>query len=394
MRVLVRTKSESAMKKQETVGTICSKLSHWFPLDLAGSWDNTGLLLGSSGNKVNKILFCLTITKSVCEEAIERNVDMIVSHHPIMLKPVKKLTDDSHESWIIRRLCKHDISVYCPHTAHDNAIHGINDQLARLLGLENVRPIYPHKRKANTKLVVFVPKNHADSVASAVFYAGGGVIGKYSGCSFRTDGIGTFFGETGSNPAIGVPGTSQSVPEIRLEIIVPNHLVSIAVSEMKSVHPYEEPAYDIIPLAEETANEGEGRFGQLPYPVKLGVIAKHTADILAADMVQCIGDLLKEIKTVAIGCGAAGEWVRICPTIGADLFITGEMKYHDMLLAHQTSTSVLVIGHYASESFSMKTLMKRVESEFPDVEMFQTATDHFVSQWIGRREIFTCPTSD
>jgi len=377
------------MQKQETVGDICIKLDQWFPVQLASSWDNTGLLLGSVCNKVDRVLFCLTITKSVCEEAIERNVNMIVTHHPIMFKPLKQITDESHESWIIRRLCKHDISVYCPHTAHDNAIHGINHQLAKLLGLQNIRPLYPHKRKANAKLVIYVPKSHANVIANAVFNAGGGIIGRYSGCSFRTEGIGTFFGESGSNPTIGIPGTNQSMPEVRLEIIVPTHLVSIAISEMKSVHPYEEPAYDIFPLAEEVGNEGEGRFGQLVHPIKLEVLAKSIADILSAEMVQSIGDPFKEIKTVAIGCGSAGEWVRICPSIGAHLFVTGEMKYHDMLLAHQMGISVLIVGHYSSESFAMNTLLRRLESEFCNVDMERTVNDHFASHWIGRREIFT-----
>lgn len=377
------------MKAETTVGCVLKTLDEWFPKRLAASWDNTGLLIGSKKAKVNRTLACLTVTLDVSAEATKWGADLVISHHPLMFKPIQKITDESLEGSILRMLCKNDVALYSPHTAHDGCLGGINDQLANLLGLVDIKPLFPASNPRTVKLVTFVPSTHLNAVSQALFAAGGGVVGKYSGCSFYTEGSGTFFGGDGSNPVVGAAGSAELVSEQRLEIVFTSCKIPEAISRLKSVHPYEEPAFDIYPLGPTSASDGEGRIGHLETPTSLKIISQRLAKLVPVEMLQSVGHDNHQIKKVAIGCGASGEWIRAAKDQHADIFITGEMRYHDTLWAHQAGIAVIVMGHHASESFAMKNLVTRLQQTFPELLINHASQDNVPSHWFGKQELFT-----
>jgi len=377
------------MTEDMTVGGIGKTLDEWFPKRLAASWDNTGLLIGSKKSKIKKIMVCLTVTLDVCAEAEAWGAELIVSHHPLMFKPIQQITDDSPEGAIIRMICKNDVALYSPHTSHDGCLGGINDQIANQLGLVDTKPLFPALNLQKFKLVTFVPSSHLNLVSQALFAAGGGVIGKYSGCSFYTEGSGTFFGGKGTNPVLGTVGTAELVSEKRLEMVFKSQEIPEAISKLKSVHPYEEPAFDIYPLNPTPEEDGDGRIGHLETPTDLHDICKRLVQLLPVEMVQSVGHDHHQIKSIAIGCGASGNWIRAAKERHADLFIAGEMRYHDSLWAYQAGMAAIITGHYASESFAMKTLVTRLQHNFPQILIKHASFDHFPSHWVGKSEVFT-----
>ena len=377
------------MKLETTVGVLTETLDEWFPKRLAASWDNTGLLIGSKKNKVEKILACLTVTFDVCAEATAWGADLIISHHPLMFKPIQQITDESPEGLILQKLCRHGVALYSPHTSHDGCLGGINDQLADLIGMTGLRPLFPAMSPRSVKLVTFVPSSHLREISRELFAAGGGQIGKYSGCSFRGEGVGTFFGEDGTNPVIGTAGNAETVSEHRLEIVFPSQKIHEAISRLKKVHPYEEPAFDIYPLDPTPSREGNGRIGRLNSPTILGQLSQRIAKLAPSELIQSIGHDFLPVTTVAIGCGASGEWVKVAKEQHADLFITGEMRYHDMLWAHQAGMAAIVLGHHSSESFAMKTMVTRLKGKFPETLIRNTSQDHVPMHWYGKQELFT-----
>jgi dinuclear metal center YbgI/SA1388 family protein len=196
------------------------------PPSLAESWDNVGLLVGDSSSKITSILTCLTVTHDVVEEAIRQQAQLIVSHHPVLFKPVQRLTTSTEETNLVWQLIRHGIAVYSPHTAYDNAIGGINEQLAHTLGLIDIHAISLAMMPAQCKIVVFVPESHLHEVSQAMFKAGAGILGNYEQCSFRSEGLGTFWGNSSSNPTFGKAGQFETAEEYRLETICPQAKLS------------------------------------------------------------------------------------------------------------------------------------------------------------------------
>jgi dinuclear metal center YbgI/SA1388 family protein len=353
-----------------TVADFAAYLNTFAPLSLAAEWDNVGLLLGDSASPVTRVMTCLTITPEVVVEAIEHDVQLIVSHHPVLFKAVKKLTTHSAEGLLLLPLLKHNIAVYSPHTAFDNCIGGINDGLAARLGLTHIRPLRPRPAGKAFKLVVFVPVAALSQVSEAVFAAGAGVIGAYRECSFRSPGTGTFFGTESTNPAVGQKGVREEVAEERLEVVVPEGKISAVVSAMRAAHPYEEVAFDIYPL-HTLPNGGEGRIGELAEAVSLRELAAK----LPRDILQVVGSPEARISRVAVACGAAGEYLSDAIRAGADAFVTGELRFHDGLTAQAAGVAVLVPGHYATERPAIEDLATRLAIEFPTVPVFASRTE-------------------
>lgn len=366
-----------------TVGQIANQLDLWFPRHLAASWDNTGLLIGNRLSPIKRILCCLTVTQGVVDEAVEMHANLVISHHPVMFKAIQSLTGDSIEGNALLGLCLNNIAVYSPHTSHDGATGGINEQLAQHMGLEKIRPLIPASGTKQGKLVVFVPSTHLNAVSQALFAAGAGNIGKYSGCSFRSNGTGTFLGESGTQPAIGMPGQAEVVDEVRLEVVIRLSDQKLIESTIRAIHPYEEPAFDIVPLSPTTgSSEGDGRIGTLSAPAALSIVANRIATRLPCEAVQVLGALDTPIRTIAIGCGAAGEWVKEAHRQGADLFLTGEMRYHDQLWAQQAGIAVIVAGHHATEAVAIPVLAERLRQADLGVEVNVSKRDHASSHWL------------
>lgn len=354
------------------VADIVGFLRREFPLALAAEWDNVGLLFGDAAAPARRVMTCLTVTPPAVEEAIGGKANLIVSHHPILFRGAKRLTTESAEGEMLWRLARAGIAVYSPHTAFDNAAAGINEFLAEKFGLEKVRPLRSPSATPSRecKLVVFVPETDLQRVSDALFAAGAGVIGEYRECSYRVSGTGTFFGTDATNPTIGEKGRREEVAELRLEMVCPLDRLAEAVAALRRAHSYEEPAFDIYPLLAEPSGTGEGRIGVLSKAVKLRSFARLVQDRLGARGVRYSGDGEREVTTVAVACGAAGEFLQDAIAAGADVFVCGEMRFHDILTAQASGIGVVLAGHYASERPAVEHLAELLAREFPKIEVW------------------------
>lgn len=357
-----------------TIADWVQYLGDFAPLQTAASWDNVGLLLGERHRPCNRVLTCLTITPEVVAEAVAESTAMIVSHHPLFFKGIKNLSDNTAEGRLLLPLLRAGIAVYSPHTAFDNCVGGINDGLAHRFGLQNIRPLRPADSPAQCKLVAFVPEADLARVSEAIFAAGGGVIGGYEQCSFRTPGTGTFFGTAGTNPVVGERGRREEVAEVRLEIVVPESKISAAIAALRSAHSYEEPAFDVYPL-KPMRRGGSGRVGELATAMILSEFAALVKRSCAATFTQFVGDAAKPVRIVALACGAAGEYLADAIRAKADVFVTGEARFHDLLTAEATGIGLVLPGHYASERPAVEDLAARLQVAFPEAVVWASRAE-------------------
>lgn len=358
-----------------TIADVTAWLRQFAPLELAEAWDNVGLLLGDKSAAVRKIMTCLTVTPASAAEAIAEGAELIVSHHPVLFKPVQRLTAETNEGRMLLALLRAGVAVYSPHTAFDNTAGGINDMLCRRLGLTDVKPLRPFSGEAKSKIVVFVPDGDLAKVSDALFQVGAGVIGQYSQCSFRLAGTGTFFGSDAANPTFGQKGRREDVAEWRLEVICPEGQVSKAVQAMRRAHSYEEPAFDVYPLKPLPSSLGVGRLGLLPRPERTDRLAERVKQALGCSAVQAVGARDRSIQRVAVVCGAGASLLDDVLCSKADVLLTGEMRFHDQLAAEAANVAVILPGHYATERLGVEELATLLGREFPDVMV-----------WASRRE--------
>lgn len=364
------------------LASVLDALERLAPPPLAADWDNVGLLLGDRAASVSRIMTCLTLTPESAAEAVERQAGLIVTHHPILFRPVKRLCGDDADGRLLLPLARAGVAVYSPHTAWDNAPGGINDVLVSRLGLGEVGPLRPGAGPRQVKLVVFVPDADLPRVSDAVFAAGAGQIGEYSECSYRLSGTGTFRGSDASNPTVGQKGRREEVAEWRLEVVCPERRVADIVSAMRRAHSYEEPAFDLYPLAAAPGGAGEGRVGALPGEVALGELAARLRQALACGPVQVVGEVGRAVRRVAIACGAAGEMLADAARAGADVFLTGEMRFHDYLAARARGIALLLPGHYATERCGVEALADRLRAQWPALEVWASQREGDPVAWV------------
>ncbi len=347
----------------------------------AATWDNVGLLIGDAAGPATRILTCLTVTPNVVAEAVAENVDAIVSHHPVLFRAVKMLSSQTSEGRLLLPLLRAGIAVYSPHTAFDDCRGGINDDICERLGLTDITPLRSAtpSESGEYKLVVFVPESDLATVADALFAAGAGKIGHYEQCSFRTPGTGTFFGNDAAKPAIGQKGQREAVAEFRLEVVVPKSRIERVVAAVRQSHRYEEPAYDLYPLHNPNRT-GTGRVGQLPTPQTLESLAQFTARALSASAVQFVGAPERRIARVAIACGAAGEYLPDAIRANADVFLTGEVRFHDALSAEAANIALILPGHYATERPAIEMLATRLQAEFSTAQVWPSRSERDLLQ--------------
>jgi dinuclear metal center YbgI/SA1388 family protein len=353
-----------------TVADVAQLLERVAPLALAADWDNVGLLLGDPSRDVERVMTCLTVTPESASEAIREKADLIVSHHPILFRPVKTLTATTTEGRMLLALAKAGIAVYSPHTAYDDAPDGINAGLARRLGI-SAGPLRKlptgDPGTAKVKIVVFVPDKDLARVSDALFKAGAGEIGNYRECSYRIAGTGTFFGTDDSNPTVGSRGRRENVEEWRLEVVCPADRLDAVLRSMRGAHSYEEPAFDVYPLVAGPTHSGQGRIGTLARPTTLAEFAELVKSTLGATVVQTVGDGARPIRTVAIACGAAGEFLKDAIRKNADVFLTGELRFHEALAAQASGIAVVLPGHFATERPGVEDLAARIGAELPSL---------------------------
>jgi dinuclear metal center YbgI/SA1388 family protein len=358
-----------------TLAAIIDHLDQIAPTRLAADWDNVGLLLGDRAAWVTRLMTCLTITPESASEAIDRKADLIVTHHPILFKPAKRLTSDNAEGRMLLGLARAGVGVYSPHTAFDNSSGGINELLAHKLGLVDVGPLRAGVGPKQVKLVVFVPDKDLARVSNAMFSAGAGRIGEYSECSFRLAGTGTFLGSEASNPTIGQKGRREEVNEWRLEVVCPERRVSEIVAAMRKAHSYEEPAFDLHPLSPAPSPLGDGRLGSLPAAVTLRELSSLVRQALHCGPVQAVGEPDKSVRKVAIVCGAGGELMGEAVRARADVFLTGEMRFHDYLAARAQGLALVLPGHHATERHGVEDLAQRLQAKWPDLEVWASRNE-------------------
>lgn len=333
------------------------------PRHLAESWDNVGLMVGSPNKDIQKIMVCLDVSEVVVKRAIEENVDCIISHHPFIFKAMKNLRMDLPQGQLIEKIIKNDITVFSAHTNLDIANHGVNDVLAEILLLKDTKPLTITSSEALVKLVVFIPEDHVDVVQMAIAKAGAGHIGNYSNCTFQLKGQGTFMPLSGTNPFIGQQGKLEYVNEVRLETIMPEKIASRVVRAMIKAHPYEEVAYDLYSLKQAGEAFGLGRIGKLETPLKaldFIQLAKHS---LKAQHIRFVGDTNTIIRKVAICSGSGAEFITRAAYAGADLFVTGDLKYHDAQKGMDAGICILDVGHFATEIPVVKAVASYIEKE-------------------------------
>jgi dinuclear metal center YbgI/SA1388 family protein len=365
-----------------TVAAVVTVLEHFAPLVLAAEWDNVGLLLGESTAEVRRAMTCLTVTPDNAAEAVADGADLIVTHHPILFRSVKRLTDATPEGRMLLALARANVAVYSPHTAFDDADGGINDQLARRLGLMGVSPLRRREAVRLYKIVVFTPENDLERVSEALFAAGAGRIGKYSECSFRLHGLGTFFASDTANPTVGEKGRREQVAEWRLEAVCPECDVNAVLAAVRRAHSYEEPAVDVFPLRPSASSQGVGRIGELPTGIPLRSFAECVKNALRAGPVQMVGEVEREVKRIAIACGAGGELLPDAVRAGADVLLTGEARFHDYLAAQAQGLALVLPGHYATERCGVEDLADRLKAEWPDLAVWASRRERDPAAWV------------
>jgi dinuclear metal center YbgI/SA1388 family protein len=364
-----------------TVADIMGFLDAIAPPSLAADWDNVGLLLGSRSAAVQRVVTCLTVTPESAGEAVAAGAELLVSHHPVLFRATRRLTDATPEGRTLLTLLRAGVAVHSPHTAYDNSRDGINDQLARLLGLRGVRPLRPRAVDGLVKVVVFVPDKDLGRVSDALFAAGAGQIGEYRECSFRQTGTGTFFGSAAAHPTVGQAGRREEVSEWRLEVVCPEARADAVVAALRQAHSYEEPAVDVYPLRPVTSPGGEGRWGELD-PTPLSALAQALKAALGARAVQLVGAANREIRRAAVVCGAGGDFVADAVRSRADVLVTGEARFHDYLAASAQGLALLLPGHYASERLGAEDLARRLQGHWPDLEVWASRQEADPVAWV------------
>lgn len=336
---------------------IITLMEEEYPLHLAESWDNSGLQIGSSDKKVGRILIALDLDSFVLKQAVEKQVDMIITHHPLFFKPMKNINYASPLGRMIKALVSADITVYSAHTNLDAAERGLNQALAEKLGLIDIEPLYPASRESLFKLVVYVPATHLEDVRIAICTAGAGYIGNYADCSFRVRGTGTFRPGQDTNPFIGKTRQLEEVDEFRLETIIYERDLKQVLNSMHQAHPYEEVAYDLYRLENEGRMFSPGRKGCLVQKISLQDYALRIKDLLGVKSLRIVGDLNSSVKNVAVISGSGASLMNRVITQNIDLLVTGDLKYHEAKDAEAAGLKVIDAGHQGTEAMVVPLLI-------------------------------------
>lgn len=340
------------------VRDISAILEEWAPPEIAWEGDNIGLQVGRGGDPVRRILVALDVTDAVIREARQRRASLIVSHHPLVFRPLRAIATDTPEGRHIAELLRHGIALYAAHTNLDFAAGGTSFALAERLGIAGARFLSTPYR-VQKKIVTFVPEEHLERVAGAMAKAGAGVIGNYESCSFRVIGEGTFRGNEASNPAVGRRENLEHVREARLEMVVPGPRVAGVVAAMRAAHPYEEIAYDLYPVETPGRDYGMGVVGELDRPLNLRAFLGRVRRSLSIPHLRYTGDPDRLVRRVAVCGGSGADLLPAAVAAGADVFVTADVKYHAF---HDSTGTIALIdaGHYETEVPVVRSLARRL----------------------------------
>lgn len=344
----------------------------WAPLAWQESYDNSGLLTGNRSQKVTSILVSFDCTEAVVEEAIAKGCNMIVAHHPILFKGIKQLTGRDYVERTLILAIKNDIALYASHTNLDHAPKGVSYHLAQKLGLQAGKVLRP-MRDALRQLTYFVPEADAEKVREALHAAGAGNIGEYSACSFSSVGTGRFTPSAVANPTIGQVGKSEEIAELKVDILYPKHLESTVLGTLFTSHPYEEVAYFVTSLGNSWQDVGAGFVGELPKPMSASDFTLYVKEKLGLTYFRHTPWLGKTIQRVAL-CGGAGSFL-LADAIHAqaDVYISGDFKYHEFFDAENHLT-ICDIGHYESEVMIKDAIHEYLSNNFSTFAVLKSMT--------------------
>jgi dinuclear metal center YbgI/SA1388 family protein len=343
-------------------------LERFAPLPLQDGFDNAGLQIGLTDAETTGALLCLDVTEAIIDEAMSLGCNLVISHHPLIFKGYKSFTGKDYVERCIMKAIKNDIAVYAAHTNLDNAQGGVNHKIAEKIGLKNLR-FLSEKENMLLKLVTFVPESHVGTVREALFNAGCGHIGNYDSCSYSTIGEGTFRAGEGAHPYCGTIGELHREAELRIETILPDFRKSAAVKALINAHPYEEPAFDLYPLKNSWAQSGSGVVGELDAAETELEFLKRIKKIFEVEYLKHNKLSGRLIRKVAL-CGGSGSFLLSrAMAADADVFITGEMKYHEYF-GQEEGILIAEIGHYESEQYTKEIFHTIIKEQFPNVDIY------------------------
>lgn len=351
------------MNKTYTVGDAIAALDAVFPLSTQDEWDNSGLIVGRATDTLTGILLTVDITLSAVEEAIAKGCNMVVAHHPILFRSLKRLTYSTDEQRLIALALKHDISLFAAHTCADKTLRGTSGTMARMLKLEDISVLMPEEGKL-CKICTYAPHADAERVRQAMHDAGAGQTGgNYDRCSFNAEGYGTFRALDGATPHVGQKGITHTEGETKIEMIAPENVVSKITQAIYAAHPYEEPAIDIVPTLNQWAQCGYGAVGTLSEAIDTTAFLERLKKTMSCQAVRYSG-WKEKIRRVAICTGSGSEFVGNAMRARADIYITADMKYHQMQQGNE-QMMIADIGHYESEALTKQLFLEVLTEKLP-----------------------------
>ncbi|MFC3810484.1 Nif3-like dinuclear metal center hexameric protein [Lacihabitans lacunae] len=343
------------------------------PLSYQESYDNCGLLVGDPSWEITNVLVSLDITPEVVAEAVAKGCNVVVAHHPVIFKGLKKINGKNYIEKTVISAIKNDIALYAIHTNLDNVADGVNFKIAETLGLKNIKVLAP-KEEQLMKLTVFVPKEYSGQMLDALYAAGAGEIGNYSNCSFRTEGKGTFKPNEKATPWVGTPGRYEQVEENRIEVIFPVFLKAKVLAGMRAGHTYEEISYFLELLQNQNQFVGSGAVGVLEESMATQDFLAHLKDKMKAQVIRHTEFHTSEIKTVAV-CGGVGSFLLgAAKQAGADIFVTADYKYHEFFDAEK-QIIIADIGHFESEQYTKDLLVEKISKKFTNFATYLSEID-------------------
>ncbi len=348
-----------------TVREVCAALEEMAPPGLCYSWDRAGLAVGNPADRVQGVVVALSLTPAAVAEVRGGGATLLVTHHPAIWEPLTALRSDIPETRLLLELAAAGVSCYSLHTNFDLIPSGTNRLLANALSLREIAPLLPASHAALVKLVTFVPESHLAQVRDAVCAAGAGRIGAYTHCTFSAAGVGTFLPGAGANPFVGRNDVVNDEPELRFETLAPRAILDRIVDALKQAHPYEEVAYDVIPLDQCDSAIGMGVAGVLPDALPLDAFARHVRKALGVDHVRVTGAPNQPVRCVGVIGGAGGSDARLVAG-KVDVLVTGDVGYHDALAASMNDLAVIDAGHDGTERCVVGAIAAFLKSCFPE----------------------------
>jgi dinuclear metal center YbgI/SA1388 family protein len=321
--------------------------------------------VGDPAATVTRIMVALDPGPAAVTEALATGCQLLLTHHPLIFKPLKRISANDPIGSLICRAIAGNLSIVSLHTNYDIAEGGVNDMLAARLGLAGCQPLAVSASEELVKVVVFVPQGHEEQVMNALFRFGG-VVGNYRDCSFRVAGQGTFTPMAGAQPFIGAVGLREEVAELRLEVLARKSDLPALTKALAAAHPYEEPAFDLLPVLNRGAVRGLGRLAVLPAPVPLAEFAARVKVQLGAAGARLVGDPARPVRKVALCGGSGASLLREAARQGADLLVTGDIKYHEAREAEELGVALLDAGHFATERLMVAGLAERLGRELAE----------------------------